>query len=353
MPGSPSTGGVPGFTTADLAELIDPPGFPTSPGESLDRVSCPQVADQLREDVAWAVVFCGANDVNRRYDEYYEGAIDGGALDDTRDNLYATVEFILAKNPAVKIVLVNVPDVGFTPRARDDYPDPAKRATATIASLSDRLAALAAAKGVALADCFSLTRQLDGAGPFNLNGTALLKQGHPENPPRYLIAKDGFHPSTAAQALIANIIIRAMNRFYGAHFAPVPNREILSDVLDLIPDQPFLDWLSARGLSGGAHGDDPDRDGIPLLAEFFSGIEPGIPDASIWSVIAAAGPGGGLRCSLPSDHSGGYASATSVWNADLACRAKGVDLDGFHRHVAIPASVGPRAFLQIEFGAAP
>ena len=68
-----------------------------------------------------------------------------------------------------------------------------------------------------------------------------------------------------------------------ANFTLLPNREILSDVLGLDPDQPFLDWKSAHGVTGTAAAD-PDHDGVPLLVEFACGLDPAEPGPPPWTV---------------------------------------------------------------------
>ena len=355
---------VPGFKTKDFIELINPPFFPTTPEQTLDFVSCPRLKSQLKNDVAWAIVFCSGNDLSSLYSELCTGTASPAQIEGIRNNLAATIDFVRAQNAALKIVLVNAPDIGVTPSVQVRAPDPALRAVATagIATLNTLLADLAANRGIAFADVFSLTRQLDGAGPLRLNGTALLKTGDPsmENRPQYLFAKDGFHASTAAQALIANAILQAMNTRYGAGFTLLPNREILTAALGLDPDQPFRDWLAAAGLpANSAATDDPDHDGIPLLAEYALGLSPAQPDTAPWTATAASPQSGGtLRFSFPADQSDGYATTIPEWNSDLGATwtevpAAWMTATATTRTVTVPGSVGPRAFVRLRFQPAP
>ena len=352
--------GVPAFETIDLHELLNPPDWPTSIDEILDKASLPQIEDQLNDDVGWAVIFCGANDVNGSYDDYYNGTVTEGTLNGIRDNLAEVIDFIQSTNPAVKIVLVNVPDVGVTPDVIADHGNAAKRATATakIALLNSKLAALAASENVALADYFALTRQMDGPGDFYLNGTAFHKAGHDQNPPQYLFAKDGFHPSTVAQALVGNLILRAMNDRYGSSFTLLPNREILGDVLGLDPDQPFIDWKSAKGVAGTATAD-PDHDGVPLLVEFAVGLDPAEPGPPPWTVSTSAEAGIRMVFSFPRDQSHGYAVTTPEWSPNLAAESwqpvpsAWLTEDAARRYVKVPAAAGPRAFVRLRTSVAP
>lgn len=359
--------GVPGFKTSDLVGIIEQDSLPWVPTleELLNYASRNQIKDQLKDDVGWAVVFCGANDVNGSYDDYYNGTVTESTLNGIRDNLAEVIDFIQANdddNRPVKIVLVNVPDVGVTPDVIGDHGNAAKRATATgkIALLNSKLAALAASEDVALVDYFALTRQMDGPGDFYLNGTAFHKAGDPEkeNRPTYLFAKDGFHPSTVAQAVLGNLILDAMNDRYGTNFTLLPNRGILSDVLGMDPDQPFLDWKSAHGITGTATAD-PDRDGVPLLVEFACGLDPAEPGPPPWTVAPSTDEGTRMVFSFPRDQSHGYALTTPEWSVDLASASwqpvpsAWLTDDAACRYVEVPAAAGPRAFVRLRASVAP
>ena len=360
--------GVPGFTTSDWVSVRnqDSLPFPPTGSEAVAYASRIRIVDQLEGDVGWAVIFCGGNDVNGDYGDYYKGTVTNATLDGIRYNLKKLILFIKSTNPAVKIVLVNVPDVGVTPNVFTDpnHLDPAKRATATakIALLNNWLAALAASENVALVDYFGLTRQIaptfEPGDFFYLNGTAFHKAADPENPPNYLFAKDGFHPSTVAQALVANLILDAMNDRYGTNFTLLPNREILSDVLGLDPDQPFLDWKSAHGVTGTAAAD-PDHDGVPLLVEFACGLDPAEPGPPPWTASPSAEPGTRMVFSFPGDQSHGYALTTPEWSADLApaswqpVPSSWLAADGIRVYVKVPAAAGPRAFVRLRAAVAP
>ena len=353
---------VPGFKTTDLVELITPPFPPDSAEELLDFLSCPTLKAQLRNDVAWAVIFCGGNDLSSLYAELCTGTATPDQLTAIRDNLAATIDFVRVQNSAMKIVLVNAPDLGVTPKVKDRAPDPAWRAVATagIAALNAMLAELATDRGIALADIFTVTRQLDAADPFLLNGTPFLNAGDPtrENQPQYLFAKDGFHAATAAQALIANAILQAMNTRYAAGFTLLSNREMIA-VTGLDPDQPFRDWLAAAALPADtASAADPDGDGLTLLTEFALGLSPTAPDIAPLRASPPTVPENAASFVYPADHSGGYARTTAEWTTDLTGSWRPVSTEWISagataNEVVLPSAVGPRAFLRLRLSPAP
>lgn len=349
---------VPGFRTRDLAELIDPPLFPTSPEEVLDMVSCPRIRAQLAGAVDCVVVFCGGNDLSPLYAGLCTGATTGAQLAAIRDNLAATVDFVRSVNRSLPIVLVTVPDIGATPNVKAKVPDPALRAMATarIAGLNSLIADLAAERSIALADSFAITRRLDGDGPLLLNGTSFLRSGDPENRPKFLFAKDGFHAATAAQALLADEILRALNQRYSFGLTRLANRDILGPVLGLDPDFPFADWLAANGVAPGLPPDaDGDGDGIPLLAEFAFGLRPTLADPVPWHGGVESGAAPELLLTWPEDRSGGYVSITPEWSEDLLAWAPAGPPSGVvgEGRCGIPMVAAKRGFVRLRFSPAP
>ncbi len=234
---------VPGFRTTDLVELLNPPTFPSTAEQLLDAVSLPKLKAQLRDgSVAWVVVFCSGNDLSALYTELCTGVATSADLAAIRDNLATTIDFVRAQNATLKIVLVNAPDIGVTPSVKSRVPDPALRAVASarIGELNTLLAVLATDRGIAYADICSITRSIAGDTEFFIGGLPFLSSGDAENRPQYLFAKDGFHASTAAQALIANAILGAMNSRYDAGFTLLSHTEILTDVLGLVAGPPAV-----------------------------------------------------------------------------------------------------------------
>ncbi len=292
---------VPGFRTTDLVELLAPPLLPRTPEQLLDAISLPRLKSHLQNDVAWAVVFCAGNDLSSLYTELATGAATAADLAAIRDNLAATVDFVRAQNPATKIVLVNAPDIGVTPSVKGRVPLPALRtvASARIGDLNTLLAELATARGIALADIFSITRTLDGSEPLLLDGVPLHKTGDPENRPQFLFAKDGFHASTAAQALVANAILGAMNTHYGARFTPLSNHEILETVLGLVPPAIATQPQSTGVVAGQAASLNLAATGADDLRWFKNGVSlPGATAASLALPAVGSADAGIYDCLL-------------------------------------------------------
>ncbi|MEI6653734.1 MAG: hypothetical protein WCP45_03120 [Verrucomicrobiota bacterium] len=155
-----------------------------------------------------------------------------------------------------------------------------------IAAMNASLIAMAQARGATVARIDSLTDRIFDQVPFQLNGTPFIYPPSADNSPRPMFCKDGFHPATMAQALIADILVDALNRATGGSIPRFANREILGPVLGLDPDQPYLDW--ATGAGGFLA--NPDGDGLPNLTEYVLGTSPLRAD-SPWAFT----PGGGLR----------------------------------------------------------
>ncbi len=321
--------GVPGAKATDMVDLIHLGSPPSNPSEwpeyYLKQRSLDRIKQHLDSIVDLAVVFLGGNDVNSRYGEFYQGTIPETFLDSVVDDLREIVRFIRGRNAEAGIVLVNVPDVGITPKVAGNHPDPVKRAAATdiLADLNGRIAAMAAAEGAVIADLFGLTRLIGGGADFHLNGRLLVRAPDPENPPDHLFTRDGFHASTSAQALIANVIVEAINQEWSTGVELLAGREILAQVLDLDPDQPWLDWLASHGLEGAGPGDNPHGDAVPLGIQFAFGLIPGGASvvrqkAGIESGAEAPGDGRFLRVFWSDfDDRHGYLEPEIQWSPDL------------------------------------
>ncbi len=282
---------VPGFETTNFISVINPFSF-----NPLYQWSRPRIEDQLANTVDYAVIFLGGNDVRSRYGAFYDDTVSQSTLDDIVDRLEQLVDFVQDENGNVKIIVVNIPDVGITPSKIAAHTNATKRAiaSATIAALNADIAAMAASKGAIIADVFSLTQDLREGGPsalFYINGTSFIKDGDPENPPLYLFARDGFHPTTAPQSLYANAIIAALNA-HGESIAPLTMREILGNILGLNPDQPLVDYLASYGLPSALFTADADLDGRSNGIELALQTNPAIADSPALSTSIANATGG-------------------------------------------------------------
>lgn len=226
------------------------------------------------------VVMVGGNDINFNYGPLHN-ALPGDAyatsfIANVIANLDDIIDEIRDYNATVPIVLANIPDLGATPDIIGDHPDTAKRANATaiISDLNTAVATLATNRGATLAQISSLTDRILSPNPFCIGALTMIKDKDPENPPLYLFCKGGLHPSSNAQSVIANILLEAINTATGSNIPRLSDREIITHLLGLNPDQPFLDWATTAGLINLSMTADTDGDGIPNLGEYLLNLNP-------------------------------------------------------------------------------
>lgn len=274
--------GIPGMTTRNWFILIttDDPFDPPS-GEPLG-FSYYDTRRKLIDELVVAeavVILLGANDLKQEYNDLFNNTEATTFLNGIRNRIAAIHDWVRLRRPNVPIVVCTLPDVGATPQISGTYNDPVKQASTRIkiAGLNQSIITWAAgkAKPPAIARIDHLTDRIFDQQPFHLNGTVFALAGDPENPPTRVFCRDGFHAATMAQALIANEIMIALEAATGRDMTPFPNREILRNLLGLNPDQPYLDWITAAGLSGSGMDEDPDQDGFPNLAEYLLDSPPG------------------------------------------------------------------------------
>jgi lysophospholipase L1-like esterase len=234
-------------------------------------------------DVDVVVIFIGGNDL----EDYYGGLKNGypveHLLTDIPNRIHTIFEEIRARAPLKPVVVATVPDVGAAPVIFDDFTDPTEVATARdkITAMNEGIAShFGGMTRTTVARVDRVTAPLleillgERTGPYDLNGSEFVLGGDPYNPPNFLFCKDRFHPNTVGQALIANEIVAAINQHFPQAVDPLTHREILSEVLFLDPDQPFLDWAMAQDLSPAEPQADPDGDGLPNLVEMILDSSP-------------------------------------------------------------------------------
>lgn len=179
-------------------------------------------------------------------------------------------DYVRANAPAnLPIIVATVPDIGATPQEKIFDPATAAAARQRVATLNANIAAFGSRANTHIARIDSVTDRIHDQVPFHINGTEFAYPPDPENPPLHLFCKDGFHPGTATQALIANEILKAINTFAVTPIPLLTNREILADILGQNPDQPLLDYLA---------GAPDDGDTLPGLLEFLLGTDPTQPN---------------------------------------------------------------------------
>ncbi len=316
------------------------------------------------DDVDVVVIMLGGNDVRAHYGDLYRwqpgDTTAAQFISNIIDNLDDIIAEIRSIDSSVPVVLANIPDLGATPDIIGDHPDPAKRsnATAIIADLNQAVAALASARGATLAPISHLTDRILSPDPLYIGAIEMIKGKDPENPPKYLFCKGGLHPSTNGQSVIANTLLAAINTATGSDIPLLADREIVSELLGLNPDQPFLDWATTAGLTDLSMTADTDGDGIPSLGEYLLDLNPlRVNAAHIASVQDIAGvptltldytadTAAGRLAHIVVKHSGNLQSWSAVPAENL------IDLGGGTYQARMPASAG-LGFFRMEFDLKP
>lgn len=174
------------------------------------------------------------------------------------------------------MILCAVPHVGCTPKLQSEAgTDPVKTAPITqmIESLNRDLKDIAASMDVGFADTYAVTKRILDPEPFEIGGVYFEKMADPDCRPRYLFSGDGFHPNTAAQAKIAQVVADAFLTRYpfaSGDLQRLGDREIISGVLGLPKDTGYSEWLTADGVPSGQRGPlaDADGDGVSNVMEY-------------------------------------------------------------------------------------
>ena len=214
------------------------------------------------------LIFVGGNDLSLAATDAQNELI--------RQHIIDIHAYVRANAPAGKpIIIATIPDIGATPAEKLSDPVQAAAARQRVATLNANIATLGSLPDTYIARIDAITDRIFDQQPFHLNGTVFTYPPDPENPPLHIFCKDGFHPGTAAQALIANEILKAVNTFATTPIPLFTEREILADILSKNPDQPYLDWAGAAG----AMTENPDNDALPNLIEFLLATDPQLPDS--------------------------------------------------------------------------
>jgi lysophospholipase L1-like esterase len=264
--------GIPGFKAERWDELLYPASF-----NLLDFNTRRELTGDL-STVDAILIFVGGNDLSLAATDEQNELI--------RQHIVRIHAYVRANAPTGKpIIVATLPDIGATPAEKLTDPVAAAAARQRVATLNTNIAALESLANTYVARIDAITDRIFDQQPFHLNGTIFSYPPDPENSPLRIFCKDGFHPGTAAQALIANEILKAINTFASSPIPLFTNREILSDILAQNPDQPYLDWAG----NAGSMTANPDNDALPNLVEFLLANDPHQPDpAFIFSANGAA-----------------------------------------------------------------
>lgn len=267
---------LPTFGANEYNGLLQDSGI----GDALFR----QLINPAYDDTERAVIFLGGNDIDRIYNEIYQGRDENNS---GVKAIYSDIEDILLEvkqqNSELEIVLVNVPHVGATPEVKSAHPtDEVKtqRVSDAIELLNRQLKKLADEHDAAFADVYTLTEGLIDPAPLCIGGVPFINEGNDDGDPDYVwlggALAANFHPNTNGQALVARAIVEAVNEKFGESIAPITDRVILEEVLGISPSMPYDTWAAGFDLPDGqmGEGDDPDLDGVTNLVECALGMHP-------------------------------------------------------------------------------
>lgn len=335
------------------------PGSETPDWRSLLQVPPGDLTHQLKQEISRAVVFLGGNDVRVKYSDIYQGKPAADWIRTTAENIRFVLDFVRSTNPALPVVLVNVPHLGCAPNIAADHPyDPVKtaRVTAALAELNARLASMARDRSVGFADVYSMTLELVTAPRWVISGWKVEKTSSGSGAPDALFLGDGFHPGMSAQAVFAQRIVDAFNDRYGPVIPRLGSREILVDVLKVNADLTMAKWVQNFGIASKNRGfdDDPDGDGIPNIVEYALDLDPVRPDTARLPQLVIQGKNLTLSWQ-PRDPDGKHSTLAVQESADLktwaAVPAGSISKSSFNTfRVSRPIVTGQQRWLRFQAG---
>jgi len=253
--------GVPSFKAERWEDILYPTTF-----NFLDINTKSELTGDLAS-VDAVLIFLGGNDLSLTNTDAQHDVI--------RQAIVRIHSYVRSNAPSKPIIIATVPDIGSTPAEKISDPVQAAAARQRVATLNANIVALDSLPNTHIARIDAVTDRIFDQQPFHMNGTVFTYPPDAQNPPLHIFCKDGFHPGTGSQALIANEILKAINGFAAAPIPLFTNREILADILLQNPDQPYLDWAGAAG----GFLDNPDNDANPNLIEFLLGTNPYLTDS--------------------------------------------------------------------------
>lgn len=320
---------------------------------------------QIQSEAERLVLFIGGNDARSVYGPIYDGLGAGSFVNDFVDDATVILDHVLALNPNLPIVLVNVPHVGITPDIRASWPyDPVRtgRVTEVMRDLNRQLRELAASRGIGFADVFTPTLPLlDPLRDFCVHGVGFYNAGSMSGNLDYVWLNGeysaNFHPNTNAQAAIANAVIEAFNERYGSEIAPLSATEMLGGLLGKSAeeiDMPFATWMTCHGLDGLPGSDDSDGDLVCAAIEFATGLDPTLRDGNrIRSLMVEQAGSPALELVYPirlpssAHYSLAPAAANELGTTFVPLVPAPVVGDDGYAHAQLPVT-GCRGFLRLE-----
>ena len=211
--------------TYDVAE----PGATTS--SLLSQNQDGQVANLVANgSVNVPILMIGGNDMLGIAPNIYNGTLSGSALTSTLNgivnNICTATDTVLAAHPA-GFILADVPDITYTPEGSELFPDPQKAKLISNATdyLTASLKSAAASRNIPLIDLAGLTRNLVSE-PLVIGGVTICSTGYSPNS-EYLF-QDATHPGAVGHAIMADLILDALDMSYGTTYPLLTDQEILT-----------------------------------------------------------------------------------------------------------------------------
>ena len=188
-----------------------------------DQVSGLQT-DVNAGNIKLVVEMIGANDVNSpEYTTVYNAAaspsynplVDPAVqtfMSGVISNIAASIDSTLAENPATKMILATIPDVGVTPEYHTNFPNATQCAAMTelTQALNKQILALAVQHHFPVIDMYAMAER--SLTPLTVGGVRMVEAGGTSGKDEFL--SDGFHPGTVVQGLMGNAILMADHLAY-------------------------------------------------------------------------------------------------------------------------------------------
>lgn len=295
-----------------------------------------EILDQI-DEVDAIVIFLGGNDIRTVYSKLHRDEPPAGWPQNIIAEMEELIEIIRDETPGIPIIVGDFPNVGGTEKTRLSHPDQRGQNIASehVANANLLLKQMLEPKDIPLFEVSRVTTDLLDEAAIRIGNIEFLPFGHPENLPRYLLCRDGFHPATATQATIANMIVTALNEETSSNTTPFSDEEILTDILGLDPaaDDDYLSWIANFPVPNNSLLADPDGDGLTNLGEYALDSSPLTSDAP----------------RLESDLTFNFTTTPSR-NDYVSTRASGSpDLKNWSPIPTAPPFTAPFPFLRLEF----